>query len=204
MSATPTERFVVLAAMDDDDYANVVTVAARFASGIQGGELHLAHAISLPPGREAIVARALLDEARGRLVAAGDIVANAYPRTAIGHLLIGAPTHEILQLAASLKADLLIVGTHGRTGIERFVIGSVAEHVVRRASCPVLVVREKNYQTDLEPEIEPPCVDCVALQTQTRSEKMWCARHSERHPRAHTIYETPESFALGSSIIRPD
>lgn len=48
----------------------------------------------------------------------------------------------ILETASRVKADLIAMGTHGRGGISRFVLGSVAEHVVRHAPCPVLTVRD--------------------------------------------------------------
>jgi nucleotide-binding universal stress UspA family protein len=47
----------------------------------------------------------------------------------------------ILEQAAKLKVDLIVMGTHGRSGATRFLLGSVAEAVVRRASCPVLTLR---------------------------------------------------------------
>ena len=47
---------------------------------------------------------------------------------------------EILEQATSMKADLLVIGTHGRSGFERLLLGSVAEKVLRKASCPVLTV----------------------------------------------------------------
>jgi nucleotide-binding universal stress UspA family protein len=51
------------------------------------------------------------------------------------------PANEILQYAKSANMDLIVMGTHGRTGLGRFVLGSVAEAVVRTAPCPVLTVR---------------------------------------------------------------
>ena len=54
---------------------------------------------------------------------------------------IGAPAAEIVTAAADLKADLLCVGTHGRTGLAHFLLGSVAERIVRHSPCPVLTVR---------------------------------------------------------------
>jgi nucleotide-binding universal stress UspA family protein len=58
----------------------------------------------------------------------------------------GDPAEKLVKLAAALDADIVILGTHGRTGIKRFLIGSVAEKVVRNAGCQVLVVREKNHE----------------------------------------------------------
>jgi len=55
---------------------------------------------------------------------------------------VGAPAMEIVEAALELRADLVVLATHGRTGLKHVLIGSVAEHVVRRAPCPVLVVRE--------------------------------------------------------------
>jgi nucleotide-binding universal stress UspA family protein len=64
----------------------------------------------------------------------------------------GAPAAEILAAARELGADLLVVGTHGRTGISHFWLGSVAEELVRRASVPVLTVRFPSPEG--EPTIE--------------------------------------------------
>ena len=55
---------------------------------------------------------------------------------------IGTPWHEIVQAAHELKSQLLVVATHGRTGLKHLLIGSTAEKVVRHAPCPVLAVRE--------------------------------------------------------------
>ncbi len=54
---------------------------------------------------------------------------------------IGEPAAEIVSFARSAGVDLVVVGTHGRTGLEHALMGSVAERVVRRAHCPVLTVR---------------------------------------------------------------
>lgn len=56
---------------------------------------------------------------------------------------VGAPAEEILRFARDEAMDLLVVGTHGRTGLKHLVLGSVAERIVRQAPCPVLVVRTK-------------------------------------------------------------
>ena len=54
---------------------------------------------------------------------------------------IGDPGHEIADYAASTNAELIVLPSHGRTGLTRLLIGSVAERVVRLAHCPVLVLR---------------------------------------------------------------
>ena len=55
----------------------------------------------------------------------------------------GNTAGEILEQATSMKADLLVLGTHGRSGFERLVLGSVAEKVLRKATCPVLTVPKR-------------------------------------------------------------
>jgi nucleotide-binding universal stress UspA family protein len=56
-------------------------------------------------------------------------------------LASGAPAPEIARVAAEVRADLVVTGTHGRSGLERAVLGSVAVEVVRSAPCATLVVR---------------------------------------------------------------
>ncbi len=53
----------------------------------------------------------------------------------------GSPAHTIVEVAKSGRYDLIVLGTHGHTGLAHALIGSVAERVVRHASCPVLTVR---------------------------------------------------------------
>lgn len=57
------------------------------------------------------------------------------------HLLKGDPSHEIVRLANDEEVDLIVLSTHGRTGLGRVLLGSVAEAVVRRAHCPVLTLK---------------------------------------------------------------
>jgi universal stress protein A len=54
---------------------------------------------------------------------------------------VGSPAGEIVAVANDLKVDLVCIGTHGRGGLAHFLLGSVAEKVVRQAPCPVLTIR---------------------------------------------------------------
>jgi universal stress protein A len=56
---------------------------------------------------------------------------------------VGVPWQEIVAAACNTNADLIILSTHGHTGLKHALLGSVAERVVRHAPCPVLVVRER-------------------------------------------------------------
>lgn len=59
---------------------------------------------------------------------------------------IGSPFQEIVEAARSLKTDLIIVSTHGYSGLKHVLLGSTAERVVRHAPCPVLVVRQRERE----------------------------------------------------------
>ena len=74
-----------------------------------------------------------LDEARARAAAA------KVPVTT--HIRRGEARAMILEQAKELPADLIVMGTHGRKGVPRWLLGSIAEHVVRLSACPVLTVR---------------------------------------------------------------
>ncbi|HVC95777.1 MAG TPA: universal stress protein [Pirellulales bacterium] len=63
-------------------------------------------------------------------------------RVSYEHLLVrGVPAAEIVRLAEEREVEMIVMGTHGRTGLGRLLMGSVAEAVVRRAKCPVLTVK---------------------------------------------------------------
>lgn len=53
----------------------------------------------------------------------------------------GRPVETIVELSQKLKADLIVIGTHGYTGVKHLLLGSVAESIARHATCPVLIVR---------------------------------------------------------------
>jgi universal stress protein A len=60
---------------------------------------------------------------------------------AAGLIMVGSPYEVIVRAARSKRADVLVMGTHGRTGLPRFLLGSVATRVLATAPCPVLTVR---------------------------------------------------------------
>ena len=101
------------------------------------------------------------------------------------HVRTGSPADAIAQLASDVEADLVVVGTHGRPGARRFVLGSVAERTMRLAPCPVLVVRPPDVTV---PEIEPPCPRCIETRRATEGKEIWCAQHREHHDKRHTYH----------------
>ncbi|MCY1513877.1 Universal stress protein [compost metagenome] len=66
---------------------------------------------------------------------------NGVPTTYLS--VIDTATHGIIQQAEECGADLIVIGTHGRTGLYHFLMGSVAEHVARKSACPVMIIPNK-------------------------------------------------------------
>jgi hypothetical protein len=116
----------------------------------------------------------------------------------LAHVRIGAIAEQITALATEIEADVVVVGTHGRRGVRRLMMGSVAEKTVRLAPCPVLVVRPRDFsQLPAAPEIEPPCPDCVAERQATGNAAWWCEAHSREpdpvhiYSRSHRVDRVP-------------
>ena len=110
------------------------------------GEVALVHVVELAlahaPGiaAEDLVAEAKKDGKR-ILTAVQDSISPLF--SAREFIRVGKPAHEILAVAREWPADVIVVGSHGRHGISRVLLGSVAEAVMRHADCPVLVIRGK-------------------------------------------------------------
>ena len=71
-----------------------------------------------------------------------DLIPHAFRDRWGAEVAVGSPAETIVRVARELAADLIVMGTHGRTGLRHALLGSVAEKVVRLAPCPVLTVRE--------------------------------------------------------------
>ena len=124
--------------------------AARRLAARLGAELVLVHVlVEAPPYSEGPFT---MKEARGVFDAARDwaektlgewgATAAAAAISARWVLLTGVPYKEIVAAAASERADLIVIGTHGRGGLDRALLGSVADRVIRLAPCPVVTVRD--------------------------------------------------------------
>lgn len=158
MAFFPTRMLI---ATDGSEEAQLAARAAIEVANRTGSELHVVHAWSpgdFPPAHPypgVVVegssfpaemmeervkrARELLEEQVGEMEEAGGIVAKA-------HLRMGRPVEEIVNLSEELGAGLVIVGSKGHSGMERLVLGSVSEGVVRYAPCSVFVVRKEGLE----------------------------------------------------------
>jgi nucleotide-binding universal stress UspA family protein len=201
---TDTKRTIVLVGIDFLALSKEVLVHAAELAVTAGSELHVVHVlphddVMSVQGERAIGVVNLAKDAQIRLEELAAGVPAAVTRIFL-HLAAGKPDVEIAQLATDLGADLIVVGTRGRTGIDRLVNGSVAENLLRLAPCPVLVFRPKSVPA--WEQIDPPCPDCLEVQRNTNRAQLWCDRHSQHHPRAHTYTEAPEAFGMGSLTFR--
>ena len=70
------------------------------------------------------------------------------------HIRIGRTFHQICKLAEEIRADLIAISTHGRTGWDRVLLGSTAERIIRHSPCPVLVVRQARGSKRKQPQID--------------------------------------------------
>jgi universal stress protein A len=69
------------------------------------------------------------------------------------HYLKGSPAREIVEFAERENIDLIIMASHGRTGLWRLLMGSVAEAVMRKALCPVLVIKQPAHQPEFQDHV---------------------------------------------------
>ena len=135
------------------DFSSCAEEAWRIAqrlAGMSGAELVLTHVLTeaplfregpfiMPKVREVFeAARSFGETALEEWVAK----ARAEGLSARAALRTGVVYQEIVALAVDERADLVVIGTHGRGGIDRALLGSVADRVVRLARCPVRTVRE--------------------------------------------------------------
>jgi len=110
-----------------------VVPTTSYAAGEYGGIDYASLEADARASADKTLAALVVDEIRGE-VSADTVVCT------------GTPAPEIIEVAKRLPADMIIVSTHGRTGLKHVFLGSVAENVVRHAPCPVLVVREREHE----------------------------------------------------------
>jgi nucleotide-binding universal stress UspA family protein len=142
------------------DFSDLSQVALRYAAEMahsNGGQLFILHAVdTLGPENvtygEAVSQPQPEEAYRRRLWEDIHQVKSPLPDVPVHYLLSELDTAAaVVQAAAQQHCDLIVIGSHGRTGLKRLLMGSVAEEVVRKAPCPVLVVKAPK-----EPPATPP------------------------------------------------
>lgn len=137
-------RSIVLCATDFSGASELALTHARIFARAIGGKLLLVHIVSPrnaePPAEKDADDAADVDLAtvENRL----DMIRKSITDVPCEcRLLHGEPAPEVLRLAEKEDVELIVMGTHGRTGLKRLLMGSVAEEVVRESNCPVLTVK---------------------------------------------------------------
>jgi nucleotide-binding universal stress UspA family protein len=148
MSIFPTK---ILLTTDGSEEADLAATTAADLAKSTSSELEVIHVLNVEPWRfppdeqgnypqryEELreEARRLRDEQVEKIEAGGGSVAEA-------HLAVGRPAEEIVAYAQDQGAGLIVMGSRGRGGIRRALMGSVSDSVVRHAHCPVMVVRHE-------------------------------------------------------------
>lgn len=142
----------ILVATDFSPASDAALEHARTLARQFGSSLNLVHVFEDPFTSGAFVGdgtvmmpmdlrEALLESAGAQLADRHAAHAEALPGSSTD-LLIGSGAKSIVEHAQTTHADLIVMGTHGRTGLPHLLLGSVAERVVRTATCPVLTTRE--------------------------------------------------------------
>ncbi len=154
MKKRPTTPFLK-SILVGTDFSVCAARAFSFAVSLaatQGARVHLLHVLMEPiqafdvagalPYLDVTTQREWEEATKKRLASA---VASAEKRgvSATSELLWGRPSDAIIETAVKQNASLVVLGTHGRTALEKLLIGSTAERVVRLCPAPVLTVREK-------------------------------------------------------------
>ncbi len=145
-----------IVAFDFSELANVALErAAEIMTALGGGRLLVAHVHSNSSGRlgaDGVTFRpgfadldeVFVNEARGNIAAHVDPIAARHPTLDVGvRLERGDAADTLRDLAEREGAEMIVCGSHGRRGIERFLLGSVAERIVRMADMPVMVIKGK-------------------------------------------------------------
>jgi nucleotide-binding universal stress UspA family protein len=125
---------------------DAVSHAAGLAS-VHGADLHVVHVLEPQVAVESagVDVTSALEEVGERAIADAESVAReAGIEELHGSLLTGAPHRRIVEYAEDNDVDLIVMGTHGRTGLARLLLGSVAEKVVRTSPVPVSTIRPRD------------------------------------------------------------
>jgi nucleotide-binding universal stress UspA family protein len=153
----------ILVPVDFSDTANAALAVAHTLARDHRAALVLMAAVPLLPVVEVpLPDEELVDaihESQERLTRLAAQITDLPVKT---HTLVGEPGAAIVDAAREFGADLIVMGTHGRRGVSRLILGSVAEYVLRNAPCPVLTMKpgtETHVQHDEPTELAVSAAD---------------------------------------------
>ncbi len=139
----------ICCAVDLSDASRLALVESADLARRSGGELTLLH-VHVPPQAVApLVFEEAQDDAERTFESWRKQAERLAGRPVRSILAVGDPATEVLRYVHEAAPDLLVTGSHGRTGLARMMLGSVAERLVRHATCPVLVVRPQPVAVDV-------------------------------------------------------
>jgi nucleotide-binding universal stress UspA family protein len=142
----------ILAPTDFSEHAAKAVKYACLLAERLGAELHLLHVLSdiVPAGPDPMLTPVLppefyVETRQQSEQALGKVLEPDWGRPAAVKTCVtwGEPVEEIVTYASEHPIDLIVVATHGRTGLSHVLLGSVAERIVREAPCPVLTIRDR-------------------------------------------------------------
>ena len=133
----------ILVAVDGSDFSMAAVDQAISLGGICNSQIYLISVVDLYPEQMAVaptLVEQMSEEVRQHLDQAKKKVDQAKIACETIVRMGGAPHEFIIQEANDKEVDLILMGTHGRTGLKRVLMGSVAQNVIANAPCPVMVV----------------------------------------------------------------
>jgi len=155
MNAQSTRNCIAAAVDLSETGDHALREAMRLARQLPGSELHVVYVVRSDKGLHSArkiedlshELRDKLEEVRAHVttVCAPAAGAAAFTQETVIHVRLGDPAEAIHQAAVDVNADLIVVGTHGRKGVEKLILGSVAEQLIRIARVPVVVAHPKDF-----------------------------------------------------------
>jgi len=132
----------VLVATDFSAPSHAALIYGRALARSFGASLHLLHVVENYFLRPTAAVPHLVQQAKTRML--DDQLSDEDRKTLAARTVLEVsdePAETIVDYAKAQEVDLIVMGTHSRSGLDRLLVGSVAEHVIRTAPCPVLTVR---------------------------------------------------------------
>jgi nucleotide-binding universal stress UspA family protein len=194
---TDTPRHAILVALTFDRTGRQALLRGAALAALQpASQLHVVHVIAENGEHARAPSAQRLELTPAELT--------SYVREASGnpllevtaHVRVGAPARAILRSAAEIKAEVIVVGTHRRSGMKKLMLGSVAEQVLQHAHCPVFIAVPTEYGD--EPQAEPTqtrCPRCQSARQRSHGEQLWCEKHARargRRNQAESSLQLPD------------